>query len=565
MTNIAATFSVVPKVVPKKAFTPGNLILLFVLLLLVLGLVLPMLMIGDFSLSNKAGEFIGLTNFLEYFSTQSPLYSIGNTFKIGIITTLLVISLTFIYAYALNRSQIPGKKIFKLVAFLPILAPSLMPAISLVYLFGNQGLIKEILMGESIYGPIGIAMGLAFWCFPHALIIINTALSVTDQRLYESCKALNASKLETFFTVTLPSAKYGLISALLVTFTLTITDFGVPKVIGGQFNVLATDIYKQVVGQQNFQTGAVVSMLLLLPALMTFAIDRYLRSKQKDMVDHRATPYQPEKNHLRDTLLFIYCLLVSGVILAFIGTAIYASFISFWPYNMDLTLANYQFEFMDGGGWSAYFNSLEMAAWTALFGTCFVVLSVYMTEKVKVSSWLRRGIQGLALMPMAIPGMVLGLAYIFFFNHPDNPLNFLYGSMAILVISTVIHYYTVCHMTATTSLKQVDSAIESVSASLKVPQWVTFFKVTMPMSLPAVLDIGFYYFVNAMTTVSAVVFLYSSDTMLASVAVLNMDDAGDIAPAAAMATMIFITSAAAKILYGALSHGVLKRTQAWRR
>lgn len=549
----------------KKLFTTSNVIASLVLLSLFVGLALPMLTIGDFSFSNKEGAFIGLDNFAEYFSSQSPLYSIGNTFKIGLITTCLVISLAFIYAYALNRSQIPGKKIFKTIAFLPILAPSLMPAISLVYLFGNQGLIKEALMGESIYGPIGIAMGLGFWCFPHALIIINTALSIADQRLYESCKALGASKLETFFTVTLPSAKYGLISAVLVTFTLTITDFGVPKVIGGQFNVLATDIYKQVVGQQNFQMGAVVSMLLLLPALLTFAIDRYLRSKQKDMVDHRATPYQPEKNRLRDTLLFIYCLVITGIILAFIGTAIYASFISFWPYNMELTLSNYQFEFMDGGGWSAYFNSLEMAAWTALFGTCFVVLSVYMTEKVKVAGWLRQGIQGLALMPMAIPGMVLGLAYIFFFNHPDNPLNFLYGSMAILVISTIVHYYTVSHMTATTSLKQIDSAIESVSASLKVPQWVTFFKVTVAMSLPAILDIGFYYFVNAMTTVSAVVFLYSSDTMLASVAVLNMDDAGDIAPAAAMASMIFVTSAMAKVLYSVLSHGVLKHTQGWQR
>lgn len=536
-----------------------------ILLVLVITLVLPMLMIGDFSLSDKTGRFIGLMNFTEYFSGHTPFYSIANTFKVGLLTTSIVIALTSSYAYALNRSRIPGKKIFKLVAFLPILAPSLMPAISLVYLFGNQGLVKELLMGESIYGPIGITLGLAFWCFPHALIIINTALSVADQRLYESSKALGASKFKTFLTVTLPSAKYGLISAMLVTFTLTITDFGVPKVIGGQYNVLATDIYKQVLGQQNFQMGAVISILLLLPALITFGIDRYLRSKQKDMIDHRATRYQPVENKLRDTLLFMYCLLITMVILAFIGTAIYASFISFWPYNMGLTLNNYQFEFMDGGGWSAYFNSLKMAGWTALFGTLFVVLSVYMTEKAKVADWLRQGVQGIALLPMAIPGMVLGLAYIFFFNHPDNPLNFLYGSMSILVISSIIHYYTVCHMTATTAFKQIDSSFESVSASLQVPQWVTFFKVTLPMSLPAILDIGFYYFVNAMTTVSAVVFLYSSDTMLASIAVLNMDDAGDIAPAAAMATMIFATSAVARLAYAWLAGRLLKKTQSWRR
>ena len=126
---------------------------------------------------------------------------------------------------------------------------------------------------------------------------------------------------------------------------------------------------------------------------------------------------------------------------------------------------NYQFDLMDGGGWKAYFNSLKMASSTALFGTMFVFLAAYMLEKVKFKSWLSGSFQMIALLPMAIPGMVLGLAYIFFFNHPNNPLGFLYGTMALLVISTIVHYYTVNHLTAVTALKQIDPAIESVSAS----------------------------------------------------------------------------------------------------
>jgi iron(III) transport system permease protein len=168
------------------------------------------------------------------------------------------------------------------------------------------------------------------------------------------------------------------------------------------------------------------------------------------------------------------------------------------------------------------------------------------------------------MMPMAIPGMVLGLAYIFFFNDPANPLSFLYGTLAILVICTVTHFYTVGHLTALTALKQMDRDFESVSASLKQPIWKVFSRVTVPVCMPAVLDISIYLFVNAMTTVSAVVFLYSPATTLASVAVLNMDDAGDIAPAAAMGMMIFYTNAGARILHLAISKGVLKRTQAWR-
>ncbi|MFC1680913.1 ABC transporter permease subunit, partial [Pseudomonadota bacterium] len=172
--------------------------------------------------------------------------------------------------------------------------------------------------------------------------------------------------------------------------------------------------------------------------------------------------------------------------------------------------------------------------------------------------------QFLAMMPMAVPGLVLGLAYIFFFNAPDNPLNFIYGTMTILVISTITHFYTVSHLTAVTALKQMDSEFEAVSSSLKQPFYKIFSRVTVPVCLPAIFDIGIYLFVNAMTTVSAVVFLYGPDTTLASVAVLNMDDAGDIAPAAAMGMMIFYTAASVRMLHYIISSYLEKRTQKWR-
>jgi len=225
---------------------------------------------------------------------------------------------------------------------------------------------------------------------------------------------------------------------------------------------------------------------------------------------------------------------------------------------------NFDFDRMDGGGWDSFFNSLKLASWTAVVGTMIVFFGAYMVEKGKGFSAGRGLFQFLAMLPMAVPGLVLGLAYIFFFNDPDNPLNFLYHTMAILVISTITHFYTVAHLTAVTALKQMDREFESVAASLKSPFYKTFMRVTVPVSLPAILDISIYLFVNAMTTVSAVVFLYGPHTALASVAVLNMDDAGDIAPAAAMGMMIFYANVTVKILHGLISKGVLKRTQAWR-
>jgi len=419
-------------------------------------------------------------------------------------------------------------------------------------------------MGESIYGPIGIIMGEVFWTFPHALIIILTALSMSDARLYEAAEALGASKLRTFFTVTLPGAKYGLISACFVVFTLVITDFGVPKVIGGQYNVLAVDIYKQVVGQQNFQMGAVVGMVLLAPALLAFVADRMIQGRQVALLSARAVPYEPKPNRRFDLSMLAFCGTVAFIIVGILAVAQYASLVQLWPYNLSLTMYNYDFDLRDGGSWGAMANSLQMAGWTAVVGTAVIFSGAYLVEKSKGFEHGRGLIQLMCMVPLAVPGIVLGLAYIFFFNYPSNPLGFIYATMAILVMSTITHFYTVSHLTASTALKQMDAEFEAVSSSLKVPFYRTFARVTVPVCVPAILDISVYLFVNAMTTVSAVIFLYSADTQLASVAVINMDDAGEIASAAAMAMMIVYTSAGVRLLHFLLTRGIARRTQAWR-
>ncbi|WP_281973208.1 putative 2-aminoethylphosphonate ABC transporter permease subunit [Ruegeria faecimaris] len=506
----------------------------------------------------------GLENFVNYFSTPALFNSIKNSLWISVISTIVTVTLAFWFAYALNRSCMRFKGVFRLIAMAPILVPSLLPGIALVYLFGNQGMIKELLFGASIYGPIGIVIGSVFFTFPHAFLIISTALAISDARLYEAAVSLRSTPWRTFWTVTVPGARYGLISAAFVVFNLVITDFGLPKVIGGQFNVLAVDIYKQVIGQQNFEMGAVVSVVLVIPAILAFAIDRMVQSKQVALLSARSVPYQPTPNRKADRFFLVYCCLIGLFIVGLLAVCQFAALIKFWPYDLSLSLKNYDFNKMDGGGWGSYINSIKLALLTAVIGTSVVFFGAYLVEKSNGFRTGRSIFQMFAMLPMAIPGMVLGLSYIFFFNSPSNPLNGIYGTMAILVICTVTHFYTVSHLTAVTALKQMDREFESVSASLKQPTMKLFARVTVPVCLPAVLDISIYLFVNAMTTVSAVVFLYSPKTTLASIAVLNMDDAGDIAPAAAMGMMIFYTNAAARIIHLIASKGVLGRTQAWR-
>jgi len=528
----------------------------------------PLFAILEQSVEGKGGDFVGLDNFFAYFATPALADSLWNSVWTALAVTCVVIPAAFTFAFALTRSCMPWKGVFRTVALTPLLAPSLLSAIAFIYWFGNQGVLKNLMLSlgvEQIYGAPGIILSQLFSVFPHALMILVTALSLADARLYEAADALGASSRRKFFTITLPGAKYGIASAAMVSFTLVITDFGIPKVIGGNFNVLSTDVFKLVIGQQDFPKGAVVALFLLAPALLTFVVDRFVQKKQTSMLSARAVPYAPRPSRRRDTAMTAYVLLVVLLMLAVAGMAVFASFVKFWPYDLSFSLRHYVFGIVDGEVKAAMLNSVVLALWTAIAGTAVVFFGAYLMEKTRGANWLRAPVQLLALIPMAVPGLVLGLGYIFFFNARDNPLNFLYHTMALLVLCTVVHFYTTGHLTAVTALKALDAEFESVSASLKVPFWKTFWRVTLPICTPALIDISRYFFINAMTTISAVVFLYSPDTRLASVAILNLDEAGEPGAAAAMAVLIAMTSLSVCILYLGIGRLADRHTQRWRK
>jgi iron(III) transport system permease protein len=263
---------------------------------------------------------------------------------------------------------------------------------------------------------------------------------------------------------------------------------------------------------------------------------------------------------------------IAFLMLAMLGMAVFASFATFWPYQLAPSLRHYMMGIVDAEVGAAFVNSLTMAGATALFGTVLVFCSAYLLEKTPGGraadrgpvGWLRTLVRALAMLPMAVPGLVLGLGYIFFFNAPANPLSGLYHTLALLTLCTIVHFYTTGHLTATTALKALDNEFEAVSASLKVPFFKTFWRVTVPICTPALVDIARYFFVNAMTTISAVVFLYAPETKVASIAILNLDEAGELGAAAAMAVMIAAASALATLAFMALAWWIGRRTQAWR-
>ena len=350
---------------------------------LALFLALPLLAILIKSVTDGDGAWVGLSVMTGIIAGDGFLAMVGRSLAVGMVTTLLVVPAAYAFAYGLTRTRLPGKGLLRITALLPLLAPSLLPGIALVYLLGNQGLLKGLTGGATIYGFWGIVVGEAFYTFPHALMILLTGLALADGRLYDAARAMGAGHWRTFMTVTLPGTRYAVFSACCVVFTLTVTDFGVPKVVGGDYNVLAMEAYKAVVGQQNFSKGAAIGLMLLLPAVLTFVLDRRLRARQGAQMSGRAQPYAAGPNRRRDAAFLALACVMAALILLIVGVAVWASFVKMWPYNLSMSLRSYDFDNMDGGGWLAWRNSLELAFCTALLGTAAVFSGAWMMERCR--------------------------------------------------------------------------------------------------------------------------------------------------------------------------------------
>jgi iron(III) transport system permease protein len=509
------------------------------LLLAIMGvfLIAPLTVLALQSLTGPDGA-ASLANYAHYIAEPGLRRSFANTLGLAFGVAAIVTPLAFTVAYALERSRIPLKGALTAVTAVPLLMPSLLPALALVYLFGHQGLLTPLFGGRTIYGAQGVLVADVIATFPHALIILRTALAAADGRLYEQAKLLGASSWRTFWTVTVPGAGHGLMSAVVVVASLTIADVGAPKVVGGDFDVLALDIYKQILGRQDFAMGSVAAMMLLAGASLAMVFERMAAQRQAAQVSSRSTGYAPPKGLARDLGLGLVCALIAAAILGVLVVCQLAALVKLWPYELSLSLTHYHLDQFDGGGWSAVLDTAALGLATVVVGTATAFLGAYASERTGAWPPLRRAVSAFALAPAAVPGLALGLAYILFFNAPANPLLALYGTVAMLVAVTVTHFYTVAHLTCVSALKALDMEFESAGETLGRSRWTVAWRVLAPMCAPALIEVAVYLFVGATTTVSAVVFLYPADFKLASVAVLNMDDAGDVAPAAAMGMFI---------------------------
>jgi iron(III) transport system permease protein len=485
---------------------------------------------GEFGLANFT-----LANFQKYFTTAYTLRALWHSLYVSVATTIIVTIVIFFYAYAMTRTTIRGKTFFRNVIMLPLVAPSIVQALALIYLFGRNGLITAHLLKTdwNIYGATGIIVSEVLYCLPHAFVILYTTLSAVDIRLDEAAESLGASPFKVFTRITVPSAKYGIFSAAALTFNLTITDFGNPVVIGANYNVLATEIYAQVTNLYRFDLGATISIILLVPSLMAFMLNYYISRKTFSMISGAARPVIPPSRPLKKISYTLYCSLVTFAIFLVFATVIIGSFVNIWPYDWSLTLRHYSFPSI--GGYSAIWTSVWVSLIVGIAGAFITLVAGYVMETRK--PFFKQTIYLLSVMPAAIPGLVMGLGYILAFN---KPYYIFYGTPWIIVINIVICNFTLGILSSISNLRNIDPSIEEASISLGGDTFRTFFKIIFPLSRVAFFQNFVYFFMRSMTTISAVIFLVSATVHLAAIEIIMLDNDGWTASANAMCTCIIV-------------------------
>jgi len=506
--------------------------------LLVLFVAYPLWSIFRMSFISPQGGW-SLSNYVLFFSEPRLVGIVFNTFAMTITTTIITMILAYLFSYAMVHSAIPFKRTWILIALSPLFAPSLIHALGFQFLLGRNGLLNMAFnLGFSIYGFWGLVFSNTLYAFPHAVLILRSSLAFADQRIYESATMLGASGWRIFRTVTVPASRYGLMSAAFIVFAVTITDFGNAIIIGGNYKVLATEIYTQVVGQANFNLGAVVSMVLLFPTAIAIGMERWITKRQPALVTDKFVPLRVKPRRAFDAIMLVCVGLICTAIITVIGIVIYASLVRLWPYSMVLTLHNYLEPELQNG-FEPLLNSIWMALMTAILGVSVTTLAAYVVHKM--SGRFSRILYFFSILPGAVPGMVLGLGYIFVFNNPANPLVFLYGSLLLLSICTSYHFHAQGFLTAITSFKQVSAVFDEASAMLGGSIIRTLRKVTLPIIWPSLVRSSVFFFMQAMVTLSAVIFLFSPASTVASVVVVQLEDFGDMSAAAAFATLIMLS------------------------
>lgn len=439
---------------------------------------------------------------------------VGNSLKVALVSTLVSVVLALLLSFCITRSRIRGKNIFRILLTLPMLIPSISHGMGLIILFGANGIVTNLLsLDTNIYGFTGIVIGSVMYSFPVAFLMLSDVLNYEDRSPYEAADVLGISKIRQFIDITLPYLSKALISVIFTVFTMIITDYGVPLMIGGNYTTLPVMMYQEILGLMDFGKGSVIGSMLLLPALAAFVID--MLKKGNDRSGYVTKRIKPRKNIRRDILSYGLCGLFSIVVMIPIATFLMLTFVKRYPLDMSITFDHIVKTFDMNGG-TYLMNSLIVSVAVAVVGTAVAYLTAYCTARM--NGVMSRILHLISITSMAIPGLVLGLSYVLFFKG-----SWAYGTLAILILVNTVHFFASPYLMIYNSFNIINKNLEDVGATMNISRPRILIDVLIPQTKDTLIEMMSYFFVNSMMTISAVSFLANVSTKQLSLMITQFE------------------------------------------
>jgi iron(III) transport system permease protein len=504
---------------------------------LFLFIVLPLFKI--FQLSFEVNGQFSLGVFVDVLSKRYNVQPLIHSLNLGVAVSILSTVIGFIFAYAVTRVDIPWKRFFSVTATFPIIAPPFMMSLSAILLFGKQGFVSKMILQNliefKIYGFYGLLVVETLTYFSTAYLTLYGVLQAIDPALEDAALDLGASKGKVFRSITLPLATPGIASAILLVFSQSLADFGNPMILAGNYTILATQAYLTIVGMYDMKGGAALAILLLIPSLMAFCLQKYWVSRKSYVtVTGKPSTTRIKMDHpVTKFSIFGLCLVLAGIIFLFYGMVFFGSLVKLWGANHSLTINNYKHVFTVG--WEFIKDTLILSSIATPIAGILAMIIAFLVVRKNFPG--KRLMELVSLLTFAVPGTVVGIGYILAFNQPPLVLT---GTAAIIILLFIFRDLAVGVQTGIAELQQIDPSIEEASTDLGADSSHTFRKITLPLITPAFYSGLAFTFVKCMTAISAVIFVVSGKWNLITIAILGSVENSDLSQAAAFSVVIIV-------------------------
>lgn len=528
----------------------GGFILIAAFLLV--ALILPVCAVLWQSFLGKNGE-VGLQNWAKVLSDPEFFALLGRSFLVAGLSAFLSAVIAFFAAYGLTFTNINGrlKKGVQIVLLLPLFLPSITYGFAVMYSFGRMGLVSQ-LIGQppfSIYGFAGLLIANVVYTLPPAFLILYNAFAYVDRRFVVVSRVMGDGLLRSFYQTALRPTLGAFVSSFVLAFFLAFTDFGIPVSIAGQYNVIATELYAVMMGAiPNFGEGAVLAISMVIPA--AFAVWVLKRSDRLNFRYSQISKAAPLENKTRDRAFLVYFGFLTLVLVAIFAVMFIVPFVENWPYKPNFTMRHVEEILGDPSLWSVYLRSVMVAIISAAIGTAITFAAGMIKARSVLSPAARTTMDAFAMVTNTLPGMVIGVGYLFVFS--GTPLQ---NTLAIIIMANVVHFFATPYLMSTAALSKMNAGWETTGLLMGDTWWRTVRRVVIPNALPTLYQMFETYFINAMVTISAVVFLCGTRTMLVTTRIKELQYFEKFDAIFVLSLLIFFTNVAAKLLLDRLAEG----------